>query len=169
SSRGRRRFHLEKKDYDANVPVAVDSASFVGFFVRGTTIDRIGLPDGRLFIYCDDLLYTLEITRQAGKFCFLPWVAFTHECTASPVENGGLKPLWKVYYAYRNRIRVLRVKAGWFSWLLLPLEITKWFLHCRYYNRRRAYLRLTITALGDALKDRYDRPHEEVTALALES
>src|SRR5699024_4126477 len=76
SSRGRRRFHLEDADYDANVPVAVDSASFVGFFVRGTTIDRVGFPDGRLFIYCDDLLFTLEITRQGGKFLFLPWVRF---------------------------------------------------------------------------------------------
>lgn len=167
AGQGRKRFHLDDKDYESQTPIAIDSASFVGFFVRGTTVERVGLPEGRLFIYCDDLLYTLEITRRGGYFAFLPWVAFTHDCTASsPVQQKAFKPLWKVFYAYRNRARVLRVKAGWFAWFLLPLEVTKWLLHARFYGNRRPYLRLTFAAIWDAARGRYDRPHEHVLELA---
>lgn len=167
SGKGRKRFHLDDKDYESKTPIAVDSASFVGFFVRGTTVERVGLPDGRLFIYCDDLLYTLEITRRGGHFSFLPWVTFTHDCAAStPVQQETFKPLWKVYYAYRNRVRVLRVKAGWLAWFLVPLEIIQWFLHARFYDDRRPYWRLTFAALRDAAQGRYDRPHEQVLELA---
>lgn len=166
SGRGRRRFHLQDADYASRTPIAIDSASFVGFFVRGTMVERVGLPEGRLFIYCDDLLYTLEISRQGGHLVFLPWVAFTHDCAALPTQEKVFKPLWKVYYAYRNRVRVLRVKAGWFFWALLPLEIAKWFLDVRCYENRQTYLRLTMAALRDAAKGRYDRPHEEVLELA---
>lgn len=96
----------------------------------------------------------------------MPWVRFTHDCEALATQERVIKPLWKVFYAHRNRVRVLRVKAGWCFWPLLPLEIAKWFLNVRFYEKRRPYLRLTMAALRDVAKGRYDRRHEEVLELA---
>jgi len=74
---GRRGFHLDDADYRADAPVDIDSTSFVGFFVRGTMVERVGLPEGRLFIYGDDVLYALNVRRQGGAHR-LPAVGALH-------------------------------------------------------------------------------------------
>ncbi|MBM7333612.1 MAG: glycosyltransferase [Alcanivorax sp.] len=163
---GRQGFHLADADYRADGPVDIDSTSFVGFFVRGTMVDRVGLPEGRLFIYGDDVLYALNVRRQGGRIAFLPWVRFTHDCATFSTHEKTFEPLWKAYYTYRNGLRVYHTAAGALFWLFLPLKLARWLLNARHYDDARPYLRLTWAALRDAATGRYDRPHEAVLKMA---
>lgn len=163
---GRQGFHLEDQDYHASAPVEIDSTSFVGFFIRGEMVKRVGLPEGRLFIYGDDVLYALNVRRQGGRIAFLPWVRFSHDCSTFSTHEKTFEPLWKAYYTYRNGLRVYHVAAGWLFWPVLPLKLARWFLNARYYDDPGPYLRLMRAALRDAATRRYDRPHDEVIRMA---
>lgn len=164
--KGRRGFHLEDTDYRASRPVDIDSTSFVGFFIRGGMVARVGLPEGRLFIYGDDVLYALNVRREGGRIVFLPWVRFTHDCSTFSTHEKTFEPLWKAYYTYRNGLRVYHTAAGWLFWLFLPFKVTRWLLNARHYDDPRPYLRLTRAALRDAATRRYDRSHEAVMRMA---
>ena len=163
---GRRGFHLEDADYRSKTATDIDSTSFVGFFVRGEMVTRVGLPEGRLFIYGDDVLYALNVRRQGGRIAFLPWVRFTHDCSTFSTHEKTFEPLWKAYYTYRNGLRVYHTAAGWLFWLFLPFKIMRWLINARHYDDSRPYLRLTGTALKDAATGRYNRSHEAVLKMA---
>lgn len=163
---GRRGFHLHDADYRSLKPVDIDSTSFVGFFVRGEMVERVGLPEGRLFIYGDDVLYALNVRRQGGRIVFLPWVEFTHDCSTFSTHEKTFKPLWKAYYTYRNGLRVYHAAAGRLFWLFLPFKVMRWLINARHYDDARPYLRLTRAALKDAATGRYDRCHEAVLKMA---
>jgi GT2 family glycosyltransferase len=167
--KGRQGFHLSDESYKSKKPVAIDTTSFVGFFVRRQTIERIGFPEGRLFIYGDDVLYSLTIRRANGRIFFMPWVHFIHDCAALSTHEKTIKPLWKVYYAYRNSLRVYHAASGWLFWLFLPWKISRWLLKTRTYERRSSYLKLLFIALKDAAFQHYRRPHNEIVALAGET
>ena len=59
---GRSGFHITPAAYDGP-GMAVDVASFVGLFISRGAIDRVGYPDGRLFVYGEDGLFTLGLSR----------------------------------------------------------------------------------------------------------
>jgi GT2 family glycosyltransferase len=166
SGQGRKGFHIQDEDYRSATPLPIDTTSFVGFFIRSNIVKRVGLPEGRLFIYGDDVLYTLSVRRAGGRICFMPWVTFTHDCMAFSTHESTITPLWKTFYVYRNSLRVYHAAAGWLFWIFLPFKVTKWLANARHYQARKAYLRLTVTALKDAAHGRYDRPHEEVVLLS---
>lgn len=162
---GRHGFHLVDNDYSSREPLPIDSASFVGFFVRSPMVERVGLPEGRLFIYGDDVLYALNIRCMEGRICFMPWVTFTHDCVAQSTHEKTFKPLWKAYYTYRNGLRVYQAAAGKLFWLVLPVKVTMWLLDARSYPARRRYLKLMCAALKkdrDFATGRYARPHEDM-------
>ncbi|NNC23952.1 glycosyltransferase [Salinisphaera sp. USBA-960] len=163
---GRRGFHLVDDDYCSGQPLPIDCNSFVGFFVSKEMVERVGLPDGRLFIHGEDLLYTLTIRRMDGHSCFMPWVTFTHDCSTFSVHKKTFTPLWKVYYNYRNMLQVYRTAAGIFFWLILPLKAIHWITRARFYDHRRRYLKLVYTALKDFATGHYDHPHEDIVKLA---
>ena len=166
---GRRGFHLPDAAYDPQAaPVEIDMASFVGLFLSRRAIARAGYPDERLFIYGDDQIYTLTLRQRGGRIGFLPRVRFEHD-TVSIATDGRLvlRPIWKVYYNYRNALFAYRVAAGpWFG-PLLPLLVGKWYRHAgRYGADQGAYRRILTRALADGLRGRRDRPHGEIVALA---
>lgn len=163
---GRRGFHLSDEAYLSREPVAIDSSTFVGFFVRKAMVERVGVPDGRLFIYGDDLLYALSIRRMGGQIRFMPWVTFTHDSATFSAHEKTYTPLWKAYYTYRNGIRIYHTAAGWLFWLCLPIKVANWLWNTRFYDDPRLYLKVVFAALKDSATGRYDRPHEEVVRLA---
>lgn len=166
---GRRGFHLPDAAYDPQAaPIAIDMASFVGLFLSRKAIARAGYPDERLFIYGDDQIYTLTLRRRGGRIGFLPQIRFEHD-TVSIRADGRLllRPVWKVYYNYRNAIFAYRTAAGVLFWPLLPLLVLKWRRHARYYgNEQAAYRMLLMQAIGDGLRRRLDRTHDEILSLA---
>ena len=166
---GRAGFHLSDEDYAPGAPERdIHGASFVGFFLSRAGLKRAGLPDGTLFLYADDALYTLGLTRAGGRIGFLPQVGFEHDLTSLTGPRGGrLQPLWRVYYYHRNLLFLYRLCAGRLFWPVLCLVLPMWFLKIRRYGGERAgFLRLMRAAVADGLRGRKTRPHGEVLKMA---
>lgn len=164
---GRGAFHLGPKDYAAPGLRTVDGASFVGFFVRAATVAQRGYPDPRLFLYGDDAIYTMGLTRDGHRIGFDPSVQFEHDSSTYSTQDPRIRPLWKVYYYHRNLLILYRMAAGIFFVPVLMLYGPKWLLRVRHYRGEgRQFLRLFALALRDGLLRRTHRPHAEIVALA---
>ena len=167
---GRMGFHLPDSAYRARLPVPVDAASFVGLFLSRAAIAITGLPDGRLFIYGDDVLYTLALRRAGINLIFAPDLRFEHDFKTFEAESHAFRPLWKSYYHHRNLLFVYHSAAGLLFWPALVLILPKWLIKARYYGPDRGlYLRLLAMAVGDAMRRKLNRSHPEVVALASRS
>lgn len=152
---GRAAFHLEDADYAPTADArAIDGGSFVGLFLSRAAIKRAGYPDGRLFIYGDDVLYTLELSEKGGRIGFLPAIRFDHDC-ATLTEGRQIATGWKVYYHYRNLLFVYHRAAGWLFWPGLLLILPKWLWKARRLGPERGlYLRFLRRAIADGLRGR---------------
>lgn len=164
--RGRDGYHMTAADFDGP-PREVDNASFVGLFVPRAALDRVGLPDARLFLYGDDALYTLAMRRAGMRVIFDPGLTFTHDIeTQTDAGPGPVRPLWKVYYFHRNRLFMYRYAAGPWFWLLGPAMAALWWQQARRYGPdRAAYRRLARAGIADGFRGRTDRSFDEVRAI----
>ncbi|MTH35564.1 glycosyltransferase [Paracoccus limosus] len=165
---GRRGFHLEDAAYAEDAaPVAVDMSSFVGLFLSRAALARAGYPDERLFIYGDDQLYTLQMRRKGLRIGFVPQIQFEHDTGSIQSGRLVLRPMWKVYYMYRNALIAYRVAAGPWFWPLLPVLAVKWRRHADRYGEDGArYRRILRQAFRDGLTRRLGRSHLEIVALS---
>ena len=164
---GRSGFHLDPMDYRADVPRHVDVASFVGLFVSRRAIGRVGYPDSRLFVYGDDGLYTLGLTKAGGQIAFHPGVSFAHDCSTFAGQRGRFRPLWKVYYYHRNLLLLYREAAGWLFWPLLLVIVPKWLSKLRHHGGERgAFLRLLWRAIRDGLARRTGQDHADILRIS---
>ncbi|MFD3191544.1 glycosyltransferase [Sedimentitalea sp. HM32M-2] len=163
---GRSGFHVTPDDY-AGPGMAVDVASFVGLFVSRAAIARIGYPDGKLFVYGDDGLFTLALSKAGGRIGFEPALRFEHDCSTFHGQRGRFRPLWKVYYYHRNLLLLYRLAAGWLFWPALLVVLPKWLSKIRHHGGDRAvFLRLLGRAVGDGLRGRTGVDHARILALA---
>lgn len=153
--KGRAGYHVGDSAYHAAVATEVDGASFVGFFIARHAVEHVGYPDGRLFIYGDDVLYSIDL-RQAGfHIGFDPQLRFEHDC-GTKMGHHPIAPLWKVYFMYRNQLMVYRRVAGpVLFWPLLALKALAWWRKGKAYgNTSPAYRRLLWCALRDGVRNR---------------
>ncbi|MFA3920798.1 glycosyltransferase family 2 protein [Ruegeria hyattellae] len=166
--RGRDGYHIPRSAYDADTPCPIDLTSFVGLFLPRRIIDEIGYPEPGLFLYGDDVIYTLTLRRRGWNILFDPALRFEHDfSTFQALGPQVIRPLWKVYYYCRNRLLMYRAAAPLLFWLLLPLLGLKWHLAVgRYGAEKSLYLRLLRRALRDAAARNTDLCHDEVLALA---
>lgn len=165
--KGRMGFHLANEAYRASEPTEIDATSFVGLYLSRAAIKAAGLPDGRLFIYGDDVLYTLSMRRAGLRLVFAPNLHFEHDFKTFAAESRAFRPLWKVYYHYRNLLLVYRVASGLWFWPALFLILPKWLMKVRFYGPDWAlFLKLLNLAVLDALLRRLGRSHPEIVALA---
>ncbi|NRB19381.1 MAG: glycosyltransferase [Rhodobacteraceae bacterium] len=163
---GRSGFHVTPEDYQGP-GMQIDVTSFVGFFISRRAVHLAGYPDASLFIYGDDGLYTLGLTKAGGRIGFEPGVRFEHDLSTFAGQRGRFLPLWKAYYYHRNLLLLYRMAAGWLFWPVLLVVLPKWILKVRHHRgERRAFLRLTWRAIGDGLGRRLGRSHGNVLALA---
>lgn len=165
---GRGGFHLAPAAYDAPEGRAIDVTSFVGFFISRAGVDMAGLPDPGLFLYGDDGIYTLELSRRGGRIGFEPSVRFEHDCsTFASAQRGRFRPLWKVYYYHRNLLLLYRLAAGWMFWPVMCLILPRWLWKLRVHGgERRVFLRLLRHAIWDGLRRHTDVPHDKVVSWA---
>jgi GT2 family glycosyltransferase len=161
-ARGRGGYHVGDAALAPDAaPTAVDTASFVGFFVSRGAVARIGLPDPGCFLYGDDLLYSLGLRRAGMQIRLDPRLRFTHDC-ASLGDGKVLRPTWKVYYLARNQVGVARAAAG----LLFPLALAWYVMQTWRRSRfcpeaeRRLYRRLMWTGFHHGLMRRQGRNPE---------
>lgn len=161
--RGRDGFHLTATDYAGTQTRAVDSGSFVGLFISRAAVQTVGYPDGSLFIYGDDVLYSLAMRQAGGVILFDPAIRFEHDFSTMTDDDQRFRPLWKSYYHYRNLLMVYRLASGRWFWLVLPLMALKWAIKARYHGGERVrYLALLGRAIRDGLATRTQVPHARV-------
>lgn len=164
--KGREGFHLGPAAYDGDSPRPVDGGSFVGLFLSREALALAGLPDPALFIYGDDVIYTLTLSQRGGKLAFDPALRFAHDCYS--VHGGAqvLRPLWKAYYFHRNLLQVYRKAAGPWFWPAMGMILPKWWLRARLYgDDTRHFRRILRRAVADGLRRRNTLSHAEVRAL----
>lgn len=155
SGGGRAAFHLGAADYARTAPMPVDGGSFVGLFLSRRAIALAGYPDGRLFIYAEDGLYSLSLTEAGGRVGFFPGVRFEHDCTTFAGPPGRFTPPWKAYYYHRNLLMLYRRAAGIWFWPALLLVLPKWLWKTRAQGAHKGtYLRLLARAVRDGLAGR---------------
>lgn len=170
SGRGRAGFHISSACYAGVAHVPIDGVSFVGFFISRAGVARAGFPDGRLFIYGDDVLYTLGLRAKGGRTLFDPGVRFEHNYSTNSSADQRFKPLWKTYYHYRNLLMVYRLCAGWWFIFVFPLVAIKWLLKVRYHTGQRSlFLGLVTRAIWHGLLSKTNVSHSTVLQWSRES
>ena len=82
---------------------AIEADAFVGPLFSKEAVEAVGIADGGLFIYGDDLEYTYRITRKFPALLVRDAVINHRD---QPAANGKFQPQnwWKDYYMYRNRL-----------------------------------------------------------------
>jgi GT2 family glycosyltransferase len=165
-TKGRNGFHMGADEYASDRIRPIDGGSFVGLFLSRAAIERAGFPDGRLFLYGDDVLYTLGLSQAGGRIAFDPALRFEHDCAT--LAQGIFRPLWKAYYFHRNQVLVYRRAAGpVLFWPVLALRALLWWRRARAYgDEAPQYRRLLRLALKDGLAHRTARTHPEILTLS---
>lgn len=165
--KGRDGYHIPYEDFDTTTPRPIDLTSFVGLFLPRQIIETVGYPNPGLFLYGDDVIYTLGLRRQGFAIDFDPRLGFVHDC--STFENNkarAFRPLWKVYYAYRNGLMMYHKAAGPLFWAMVPALTLKWSLAAKRYDGDQAvYRRLMWRAIKDGLRGHTDRSHQDILDL----
>lgn len=165
-------FHLTNAQFAPDAPaLPIDVASFVGYFVKASAWKKAGLPEGGLFIYGDDVLYSLRLRRAGFAMAFVPKVRFTHDC-GTMGDGFVYRPLWKIYYHCRNGVDIARQAAGP---LIFPAALVYYTLiwwrrgrHCKG-TERRLYYKMMRMGLRDGLlgrRGRADAVHDMARGLA---
>ena len=153
-------FHLNDAAFapDASA-VDIDVASFVGYFVSRGTIAKAGLPEGGLFIYGDDVLYSLRLRRAGLRIAMNPAVRFEHAC--GTLGDGFVyRPVWKIYYHCRNGVAIARQAAGPLIFpAALAYYIAIWWRRGRHCTdqERPVYRKMMRAGLRDGLLGRRGR------------
>ena len=164
--KGRRGFHITDAAYKSDQVTPVDAGSFVGMFIARRVIEDIGLPDGRLFIYGDDVSYSLRARRAGHRIGFAPRIAFEHDCSTF-IDKKVYRPYWKIYYNYRNGLLTYKQAAGPWFWLLAPVFVAKWVLSARHYGQDKPiFYKVLWRALKDGFSGRIDVDHADILDLA---
>lgn len=164
---GRMGFHIPDDWYTMKVNQKVDQSSFVGLFLRVSLIRNVwGYPDEKLFIYADDMIYTHQVTHSGYDIIFAPEVMFAHDCITLIQQKDIYDPLWKVFYTYRNRLKLFRLMAGYLFWPIVLPKIAMWILNTRHYKNKKAYLKISIRAIIDGLSGHFDRSHGEILKIS---
>ena len=139
----------------------------MGFFVRAGTVARRGYPDPALFLYGDDAIYTMGLTKAGHAIGFDPAVRFEHDSSTYSSADPRIRPLWKVYYYHRNLIMLYRIAAGALFYPVLCLYVPKWLLRVRAHKGERGrFLALFWLALRDGVRRRTHRSHAEILTRA---
>ena len=164
---GREAFHLSERDYHGTGLRLVDGASFVGLFISQHVVKDIGFPDGRLFLYADDAIFTQTMTRAGFRLAFAPEIRFVHDSSTFRIGDGRIRPLWKAYYYHRNLIFLYRQAAGFWFWPVMLVYLPRWAARVwKYRGQRRDFLRVFGRAVRDGLGRRTEASHAEIRALA---
>lgn len=81
----------------------IQANAFVGPLISREAVERVGYPNGQLFIYGDDTEYTYRITSSGLKAFLVKDAIINHE--DPPQNSNGLSPIhwWKIYYMFRNQ------------------------------------------------------------------
>ena len=85
-------------------PMEISGTAFEGLFVRREVVERIGLPNKELFIFCDDTDYCLRAVSAGYKILYVPDALMDKEkfFSADSWSERQRKKKWKRFYQIRN-------------------------------------------------------------------
>lgn len=159
-------FHLTDDQINGTESLGLDWCSFVGCFVRVSMFERgVEYPRKELFVYHDDMLFTLTVSKLGYGIVFEPSIRFIHDCESLNV--GAVvtyTPLWKAYYTYRNGILVYRYVSGVLFPAVVLVRGLGWMLKSRHYSYKRRYLSLCVKAIWDGLTLRLNQNHSDIVS-----
>ena len=94
----------EPADYQKESFV-INQFSYVGTFMRVSSLRRVGLCNRDFFIYFDDGEHSLRMSKD-GKILCVPQLKIVHDdgFSSEKKNNGNIIPLWRSYYQTRNNI-----------------------------------------------------------------
>ena len=87
-----------------NTPTDIKGTAFEGPFIRREVVEKIGLPNKNLFIFCDDTDYCLRAVLEGFRIVYVPNALMDKEKFFSndTWEQRNQKKKWKRYYQIRN-------------------------------------------------------------------
>lgn len=87
-----------------NKPVEILGTAFEGLFIRKEAVEKIGLPNKDLFIFCDDTDYCLRAVLAGYKILYIPSALMNKEKFFSndTWNERNKKKKWKRFYQIRN-------------------------------------------------------------------
>lgn len=136
----------------------IDAATFVGYGLRGSVARKMPKPEAGLFLYSDDILYSLALRKAGWRIRTLPQMQFIHDCETL-AAGDVYRPLWKNHYTIRNGVEVARVAAGWMCPAALAYLLLVWTKRgLRLGGReRRAYFAIFARAFWHGLRRKRGR------------
>lgn len=109
---------------------SIDLFSYVGTFMNGKALKKVGLVDKTFFIYYDDSEHSLRM-KKYGDIIVVPGIRITHEGGGDKKNNNAID--WRVYYSTRNEQRMILKHyprtALWNYYILLRCTIGTWLHH----------------------------------------
>lgn len=134
----------------------IEADAFVGPLVAKKAVDELGIADGSLFIYGDDLEYTYRISRKYAVVLVKDAVINHRD---QPV-NGVQKPTnwWKDYYMFRNRVLFINkystnIINKWIGIALVILRLAKQMLLLKKSSYGKELKKIRKNLLISAFKD----------------
>lgn len=80
----------------------LDANAFVGPLFSKKAVEKLGIPNGNLFIYGDDTEYTYRISREFGVFLIKDAI-IDHQDPPNITSEVNPITWWKEYYEIRNK------------------------------------------------------------------
>lgn len=155
-------FHIDDFNYCSSIPIKIDSSSFVGFFINRNWLNKMPKIDPNLFIYADDILYTLKLTQLGGRHLFLPTVKFTHDCTTLKNNIKTFYPLWKNYFLFRNSLILYSFCAKKWFFFILFIKAFQWLCAIKYHKNKCLFLNLWWNAVINGIKKNTKKTPEAI-------
>ncbi len=92
-----------------NMPevVSIEADAFVGPLFSRLAVETVGIADGSLFIYGDDLEYTYRVSRRLPVLLVRDAEIY-HRDPLRRQEESNPGGWWKDYYMFRNRIFLIQ-------------------------------------------------------------
>ena len=141
-------------------PREVSMASLCCLLVPAAVFRDVGLMDERFFMYYDDFDFVARAKAAGYRLRLNPAAVIHHRKAAS---SGGVESPFKVYYATRNRLYLMkkhssRLRFALFLGHFLPTRVG----YCVVYLARGRWrqLRAMLLGIADFCRGRLGRTHE---------
>ena len=92
-------------------PREVDYATGCTMLIKPAAVRAVGSFEPRVFMYCEDLDFSLRVRRAGFKILFVP-ASLVHHAVSDETNRESLR----IYYSTRNLLEVMRRHAAWYQW-----------------------------------------------------
>lgn len=90
--------------HTVTAPIEIAGTAFEGPFIRREVVEKIGLPNKDLFIFCDDTDYCMRAVQAGFKILYVPEALMDKQkfFSEDTWSERSKKKKWKRFYQVRN-------------------------------------------------------------------